>query len=168
MEAKLGSISADLEEARAKIVVLTEEKEKGINAYMLTPDFVELMKEHDAQRRPEVYEEGWDAAVEAITEAHPETLLVDSFPCPLALPNTGATSEDSDEPLREDERILATFDSPTEDRGQKRKAASTSEEGSSSTGSESGSESEGEPAAKKQRAEETSSGSSSSEPSKAS
>lgn len=42
LEAKLGSAEADLKEARAKIVVVNDEKEKGIDAYMLTPDFVEL------------------------------------------------------------------------------------------------------------------------------
>lgn len=94
LEAKLGSAEADLEEARAKIGVLNDEKEKGIDAYMLTPNFADLMKEHNAQRRPKVYKEGWDAAVEAILEAHPEVFVVDSFPYPLALPQIDAMSEE--------------------------------------------------------------------------
>lgn len=52
LEAKLGSTTADLEDARPKIVVLTDEGGKGIDACMLKPDFVELMREHDAQRWP--------------------------------------------------------------------------------------------------------------------
>lgn len=51
LKAKLGSAEADLEEARAKIVVLNDEKENGIDAYKLTPDFVEFMKDHYAERR---------------------------------------------------------------------------------------------------------------------
>lgn len=93
-------------------------------------------------------------------EAHPEALVADSFPCPLALAQTGTMSEGSEEPLQGDKRALATIDSPIEGRGQKRKVvASSFEEGSSSSeeGSDSSSDSENEPAAKKQRATEASS-----------
>lgn len=116
LEAKQVSTSADLEEARAKIVVLTDEKKKGIDAYMLTLDFSDLMREHDAQMRPGIYKEGWDAAVEAITKAHPEAFLADSFPWPLALPGTGASSEGSKEPFLEEDRIIATLDNPAKGR----------------------------------------------------
>lgn len=48
LEAKLASATSDLDEARVKINVLNDEKEKGIDAYILTPKFKKLMEEHDA------------------------------------------------------------------------------------------------------------------------
>lgn len=39
LEAKVASFKSDLEKARARISVLNDKKEKGIDAYMLTPEF---------------------------------------------------------------------------------------------------------------------------------
>lgn len=169
LEAKLGSTEADLEEAHAKIVVLNNEKDKGIDAYMLTRDFLDLMNKHDAQRRPEVYKKYWDAAVEAILVAHPEVFKADSFSCPLSLPRTETASEDFEEPIQGDDRSLVG-ESFKGGRGQKRKwviSNSGTDLGSCEEESDSSSESEEEPAQKKQKATEASFGTSESKPSKA-
>lgn len=38
----------DLEDARADLVVVTDQKDWGIDAYMETPEFKELKEDHDA------------------------------------------------------------------------------------------------------------------------
>lgn len=72
METKLTSSNTALEESWARIVVLNDEKEKGIDDYMLTPEFKELMKEYDALVHPLSYKEGWDVAVETLFPLPPE------------------------------------------------------------------------------------------------
>lgn len=52
LEVKLASATSNLDETRAKIVVLNNGNEKGIDAYMLIPKFKELMEEHDALVHP--------------------------------------------------------------------------------------------------------------------
>lgn len=116
------------------------------------PEFVELIRDHDSQRRPEVYKEGQDAAMEAIQETRPKVFVADSFPCPLALPQAEAVSKGSKEPIQGNDRALVTIESITDARGQQRKAVvSSSETGSSSSeeGSKSNSDSEEESATKK-------------------
>lgn len=114
---QLGSAEADLEEARAKIVVLNEEKEKWIDALMFTPEFVELMVEHDAQRRTDVCKEGMDAVVEAIMETYREIFVAESFSCPLDLPQAEAVNEGSEESIHGDDQAFVTAKRPADARG---------------------------------------------------
>lgn len=121
-EAKLDSTEADVDEARTKIVVHTDEKENGIDAYMLTPEFVELMSDHDAQRRPKVSKEGCDAAVEAILEAHPEVFEANSFHCPFTVPHAEISEESQKEQIREGDHAVTyptsnSAESPEDARG---------------------------------------------------
>lgn len=60
---------------------------------MLTPEFKELIEEHDALVHPVSYKEGWDAAVETILEAYHGGADVDSFPCPTANPKLGGVTK---------------------------------------------------------------------------
>lgn len=45
LEEKLVSTIKDLIEAHANLVVVTDQKERGIDAYMETPEFKELMED---------------------------------------------------------------------------------------------------------------------------
>lgn len=110
-----------------------------------------MLKNHDAKRRPEVYKEGWDPVVEAMLEAHPEVFKADSFPCPIALPQTKIASEGFEEPIRGDDRALTTIKSLEDGRGQKRKIAFSSSDTNSSSseeGSSFSSDTEEEPSSK--------------------
>lgn len=67
-------------------VVVTDEKEKGINAYMEKAEFRELMEHHDSLTYPINFKEGWDEAIKVVLGVHPSTFEAKPFPCPLRPP----------------------------------------------------------------------------------
>lgn len=147
LETKLASSISDSEEAWAKIIILNDEKEKGIDAYMPTPKFKELIEEHDALVHPVSYKEGWNAAVETILKSYPEVATTDSLPCPLEVPRLGGVTEKLVEMIRGEQRPTSSSIPPNStvadsegSKGYKRKASSSSgekESGSNNDGSES-------------------------------
>lgn len=81
---KLATTQKSLEETRADLVVVTDQKERGIDAYMENTEFKELMEDHDALTHPISFKEGWDEAIKSILKAHPGTFEASAFSCPLA------------------------------------------------------------------------------------
>lgn len=63
--------------------------------FLHAPEFKELLEDHDAQRRPVNYNEGWDAAVEAILEAHPGIFEADSILYHVCVPRLEMLEEES-------------------------------------------------------------------------
>lgn len=84
LEEKLAAFEKNLEEAMAEPVIVRDEKERGIDAYMETVEFKELMEDHDALIHLVSFREGWDEAIKAILKFHPRTFEASAFPCPLA------------------------------------------------------------------------------------
>lgn len=83
LEEKLAATTKDLEETRADLVVVTNQKERGIDAYMATPEFKELMEDHDALTHLISFREGWDEAIKAVLKLHSGVFEASNFPCPL-------------------------------------------------------------------------------------
>lgn len=96
LEEKLVTTEKDLEEARADLVMVTDQKERGINVYMQTTEFKELMEDHDALTHPISVKEGRDDAIKAILMAHPGTFEASAFACPLVpQPSKAVVAKDS-------------------------------------------------------------------------
>lgn len=160
-------------------MVLIGEKKKGIDVYMLTPEFADLMRDHYAQRCLQVFKQGWDATVEAILEARPEVFEADSFHYPLTVHLAENSEESEEEQVQDGDRVVTdptsnSTENPVGARGQKRKSMISSSgsetdtrflEGTSSSSSESD---EKFVQKKKKTIEASSETTSDSEPSKAS
>lgn len=70
-----------LADAHAEFVKLRSERDKVIDAYMDTEDFVHVMRVHDDDVFPGFFRTGWEAGVKAVQENYPEIDLAD-YPTP--------------------------------------------------------------------------------------
>ena len=133
LEKQLEEANKSLEEVRADLVVVTDQKERGIDAYMETPEFTELMEAHDALTHPISYKEGWDGAIEAILKRHPGVFSASDFPCPLAPQPSKAVIAEAARQLEEEDS--SSFEEEVVVTPRRTTASSESSSGGAASGS---------------------------------
>lgn len=139
LEEKLATTTKDLEDTRVDLVVVTDQKERWIDAYMETPEFKELMEDHDALTHPISFKEGWDET-KAILKAHLGIFEASAFPCPLVLQPSKAVISEASRLLKEgefdDSEGSSSFEFDKSEATPQKKAPSPSSKSSSKEESE--------------------------------
>lgn len=139
LEEKLATTIKDLEDTRVDLVVVTDQKERWIDAYMETPEFKELMEDDDPLTHPISFKEGWDET-KAILKAHLGIFEASAFPCPLVLQPSKAVIAEASRLLKErefdDSEGSSSFEFEKSEATPQKKAPSPSSKSSSKEESE--------------------------------
>lgn len=131
LKASLTRREKELLDAQAELVELRKDKDRIIDEYFESPEYQDIITQHDDLLFPVQYTKGWDEALAEVSRRMPGSLTISDFPSPHA-PNQLERALAGEDVTKEDDRV--PHSEPASQPGEESEESSSGEEESGEEG----------------------------------